>query len=383
MFALFFALFLLLFFRYAQSDVITYLFAEWLGEPVTARPWLWALGLTAVWMLLGRAGERWLVRRGRCGFAPYVIAGWAAAALVSLPFASVAYQGLLLLAGAALLLFAAWWERRLDRTWPGTRSLWQNFIPQAVQLLLLCLYVGFGAAASDVEHYELRTAQALHGHHPKRAYRVGEKSLAVTPRLFALRCYLLAKTHGRGLGDQIFRQPIPAGGSDNLFFPDDEWQRLNLPADSLYALLGSRPHAGESRMDYLRRCARLASFRQTTTERLAAPIDYYLCALLLDRRLDAFAREVKNFYPGKVARAKLPAYFAQALVYYNRTRTKPVVLYSDAAIAANYDDYTDMADTISAFAARRNLLRRSYGETYWWWAEYGAPSAASATVSAR
>lgn len=374
MFRLFFALFLLLFFRYAQGDVLTYLTGVAFGRAVEPYPWLCAIGATAVLVLLGRMGERWLSRRRRSTLPAYVVPAWLAAAWVSLPFASWAYQGVLLLAAAGLLLFFEWWERRLNRTWPAVRNLWQDFIPPAVRLLLLCLYVGLGAAATDVEHYELRTAEAIRTHHPKRAYRVGEKSLAVSPRLFALRCYLLATTHSRGLGDQLFKQPVPAGGSDNLFFPADEQQRLTLPVDSLYSLLGSRPHTGESRLQYLRRCARLAAFRQTTVERLSAPIDYYLCALLLDRRLDLFAREVKYFYPAKIARGKLPAYFAQALVYYNHVRTQPVVFYRDAAIAANYSDYTDMADTIAAPAARRNLLRRSYGETYWWWAEYGAPS---------
>ena len=30
-----------------------------------------------------------------------------------------------------------------------------------------------------------------------------------------------------------------------------------------------------------------------------------------------------------------------------------------------------MGDTLRQLTPRRNLLRRSYGETYWWWYDYG------------
>ena len=46
-------------------------------------------------------------------------------------------------------------------------------------------------------------------------------------------------------------------------------------------------------------------------------------------------------------------------------------MYHDSAIEANLRDYADMEAKLPDDASRPNLLRRSYGETYWWWHEYG------------
>lgn len=86
--------------------------------------------------------------------------------------------------------------RHRSRITPQTFGV--NFQFFAVQMLLLCLYVGVGNGVTDLQHYELRTAQALQSKHPKRAYKVGDKSYATSHRLFAMRCYLMATTHKRG-----------------------------------------------------------------------------------------------------------------------------------------------------------------------------------------
>lgn len=374
MLRLVFCLFLLLFFRYAQGDVVCYLESLCLQRPAEPHPWLSAIGLTAVMMCAGWVGQKCLTRHGRRSDGVYVFVGWLAAALVSLPFASWIYQAALFAVAVALYGCFGWWERRNDRRWGERRTLWQSFIPATVQLLLVCLYTALGAAATDVEHYELRTAEAIRTERPKRAYKAGERSLATSPRLFAMRCYLMAKTDRHGLGNEIFKQPVPAGGSAHLLFPDDARQRLILSPDTLYRLLGSTPRTGEDRYAFLRRCATEAAERAPMTTRPSAPVDYYLCALLLDRRLDEFAREVTRLYPAMVMKGKLPAFFAHALVYYDLHTTQPAPLYRDAAIEANYHDYTRMVDSITDLRQRANLLRRSYGETYWWWYEYGLKS---------
>lgn len=174
----------------------------------------------------------------------------------------------------------------------------------------------------------------------------------------------------KGLGDEVFSQMVPAGGAASLLLlPTDNYQQLLLPASKLERLLGSRRHANEGALAYLHRCAWLSAFKGDAKHTAAA--DYYLCALLLERKLDLFAKEIVYYYPTEVAQSKLPRYFAQALILYQRTRTQPDVFYTDSNIEANYRDYTDMADSIPDRIVRTNMLRYSYGETYWWWYSYG------------
>ena len=122
----------------------------------------------------------------------YVFTSFLVVSLVSFPFASVWWWVAAVLIALCIALLLVLWRKRLLRQWGSQRSLWQNFMPPTVFLLVLGLYMGGMAAVPDTVHYELRTAAALHAQHPHRAYKVGKKSLSTSPRLFALRCYLMA-----------------------------------------------------------------------------------------------------------------------------------------------------------------------------------------------
>lgn len=379
MFIFIYLIFLFLYFAYAQYDAAEYLAACIMGHPVSL-PSVWSSLLLTLLCFVLICGIRKLFAPRRLGLTVACVAtGWLAAATLSLPFASALWQVGLLAVAVSMVLIDWKYNLRLLRLWGPERTLWQKFMPRSIEMLVLCLYVGAGTAVSDVEHFELRTARALRSAHPEKAYSIGEVDLATSPRLFAMRCYLLATTHSKGLGDKILQQPVPAGGSQNLLLPNDERQQLLLSPDSLGQLLGCRPQSNEKVADYLQRCAYTAFQKQQKQKgmqhlspvRFNPAIDYYLCALLLDRRLDRFAHEIARFYPQAIAQGNLPTYYAQALVYYARQRTQPAVLYHDTAIEANLRDYTDMAAKLPDDASRPNRLRRSYGETYWWWHEYG------------
>jgi len=365
-------LYLLIFFAKAQSDVVAYLAAMIFGHPVAAWPWMTALLLAAVLTAMACGLEKILARRNCNAFPAYVASSWVAVTLVSMPFAGHVRHSVLLLVAVMLGVGDWWWKKQKIHTESDQRTLWQSFMPSVMELIALFLYTGVGAAAADTDHYELRTAQAIASGRSMQAYHVGERALSVTPRLFAMRCYLMATTQEKGLGEKFMEQPVPDGDSRILLFPTDARQQCLLPCDSLNRLLGGTKRADETPLAYFRRCAYaendVAKKNKHKIPRPAA--DYYLSALLLERRLDEFAREVKILYPAAVSNGTLPAYFAQALVFYVRQRSNPVVRYHDTAIEANLRDYSDMADTIPDRRKRCNLLRRSYGETYWWWYEY-------------
>lgn len=123
-----------------------------------------------------------------------------AAAITSAPFVSLYYQIGLLIAAVAVAGVMMWTDKF------SQRSFSQKTYVALLQLILLCLFVGVGNGVTDLTHYELRTAQALQSDHPKGAYKVGEKSYTTSPRLFAMRCYLMATTHKHGLGNKVFEQ---------------------------------------------------------------------------------------------------------------------------------------------------------------------------------
>lgn len=394
MFRKIFLIYIILFYAISQRDVVNYILSSWYGHPVPYYPVPTAILLAGIAILLAGWGERLLrkysPRHSHDTFPVYVITGWLVTLSVSYPFADIPWYVISILIGILAIVFEHWWYRgfrlhtaRLYGAIPPSSSsttghttpkylTWRHFLPCAVRLLILCPYIGIAAAATETTHYELRTAQALMSDRPQRAYHIGEQSLATSPRLFALRCYLIATTDPHGLGDKLFEQPVPAGGSRNLLLPHDDMQAALFPTNSLTRLLGGERSAGESLDKYLARCARIAWYRtqRNPAEAPLPAVDYYLSSLLLDRRLDDYAREVRRFYPRRVAQGKLPRYFAEALLLYTRQRTAPSVIYHDSAIEANYQDYSDMGDTIANPVARANLLRRNYGETYRWWYEY-------------
>ena len=196
---LLFTIYLLLYFRFAQYDVSGYWLSLVAGHFVEPWPWTMALVATGVLLLVLCLTERLLAHWHKPVIVAYAIVAWLATAGVGMAFTTVWHQLLLAAGGlvlAWLLMITDKHLRHRSRITPQTFGV--NFQFFAVQMLLLCLYVGVGNGVSDLQHYELRTAQALQSKHPKRAYKVGDKSYATSHRLFAMRCYLMATTQKRG-----------------------------------------------------------------------------------------------------------------------------------------------------------------------------------------
>ncbi len=372
MFRLIFSIYLLLYFRYAEGDTLAYMQSRLAGHWVEPRPWLSAIVITLALIAIAQLAEKLLRCKGYEGKSAYAVTAWAAAMIISYYFVSTLYLTLLTIAGivvtAATIALGLLGKNKTTQK-DSTPSFWRKCYPRLLQLLLLFLFLGIGSGVTDLKHYELRTAQALQTGKYKRAYHTGDKSYATSPRLFAMRCYLMARTQKKGLGEKAFEQMVPTGGSKCLLLPNDAEQQLLFPADSLYQLLESMPHKGETALKYFQRCAWLSSFNGKPNR---AAIDYYLTALLLERNLPQFAQETMRYYPHEVAQGTLPTYFAQAMVLYKRICERPIADYHDSSIEANYTDYQDMGDTIANTTIRNNTLRYSYGETYWWWYTYGS-----------
>lgn len=366
------ACFFLFYFGVAQGDSLQLLLQSICRRPLPHAAWPTAILLTILLLFCARKMERshTASRWHMAPFIPYIAAAWLAVMTVSIPFASGLHIAMLTLMALALAACQCWMVRRQKGGKSnGPANTWGSLLPHLLKLFILSIFMGAGAAATDVEHFEMQAAFRLQQGNPSKALQVGRKSLATSPRLFALRCLAMSTETGQ-LPKHLLDQALPARcGSEMLLLPADDRQPLLLSPDTLANRLGHmhRIH-GESAIHYFQRCARHMGPRPSIAS------DYYLCALLLDRKLDAFAQEVLWYYgPDLHASAhakRLPHYFAEALVLYTRMRTQPRITYHDATIEANLHDYSAMGDSIPNATARQNLLRDSYGETYWWYYDY-------------
>ena len=96
---------------------------------------------------------------------------------------------------------------------------------------------------------------------------------------------------------------------------------------------------------------------------------YLLMGYLLDKRLDDFAKWVGKFYD---LNDTLPQHYREALVLYSHLRSQPVVDYHHAVTEADFADYQQLERSEpNNKVLRQNLLRDTYGNTYWYYYEYG------------
>ena len=234
-------------------------------------------------------------------------------------------------------------------------------LKSAIVFLAVIMYMGLCSNSNDVVVYEVETAQALEDANYDEALAVGDQNLATSPRLTALRTYAMSHTED-GLAGSLFEYPIPAGGSSSLYVLPSDTLASTFPPDSLYAFLHCRPASDTvSARSY---------FHQAAKRRPSSPAhDYWLCALLLDKDLNTFAAELPQFYNVSDS-VVLPRYYAEAMILYGRTCQKPTIVYTDPNVTANYLDFKEKEQKTQSEAARRNILWRDYGNTYWWYYFY-------------
>lgn len=377
MYAAVFSLFLLLLLALSQYDSLAELLSRFAGRPLTVCAWAAAFVVTAFAVLFGHLCGRVFRRLGfACGEAA---AWWLTAAAVGLALGATdgGVWREVAVAVSAVALWAAFllWERHSgvrDASVPVALRESRRLRRALAQATALCVFAALAPGVPRVTQYERRAAQALFKGNADAALRVGERSLDCSSQLFALRCFAWGKIPG-ALGGNIFSRALPGGaaqrgGSDLLLLSSaGKSPYAAALSDSLASALGTRlPAVGKgAALPFFRACARKAVGRP------GVAADYYLCALLLDKRLDEFASELRRYYGGAVSEGKvLPAAYSEALALYSHLHPDVVPPRADTPVEANWRDYSDMGDKISDRLERANTLRRYYGATYWWYYDY-------------
>ena len=139
---------------------------------------------------------------------------------------------------------------------------------------------------------------------------------------------------------------------------DDKALRLN--ADSLYVYLGARPELGEPAMHFFERICEEESGNYTT-------MDYYLSALLLEKKLDEFVRAFDELY---IVKDSIPRYYQQALFLHRQMHPSKEEEPADEAMETLWSKYVEKQQELSGQRGEGNYMRREFGDTYWWYYQY-------------
>ena len=238
------------------------------------------------------------------------------------------------------------------------RSVMKSVNANLAILLLLCLTTVCVSNTDRAFHHELEVEHHLRYRDYGRALQVGERSTEAGRTLTALRA--LALSHSGQMGESLFNYP-QYEGAEGLFFDDDSLRTLRYTNDSVYWHIGVRPYRGESHLHLLRDACYKGTGKHTS-------LDYYMAALLLDKRLDDFVTALGDFYtPGD----SLPRHYREALLLC-RDRHPGYTFgeASDTLMAARYAEYCGRKAGIADPVERDNRMRRDFGNTYWWYFDH-------------
>jgi hypothetical protein len=258
-------------------------------------------------------------------------------------------------------VFIVWGSRLLQPYEPETKSvglfskvMWINVLTMSIMFVMVALISNH----NDVFHYRMRAENCLVEKDYAGALKAGENSLATDSSLTMIRAYALAK-EGK-IGDKLFQYPVV--GSSKVLLPDGLTTKLMIyPESDVYKDLGIWLKQKMPPLGYLQYIER----HHFATK---MGIDYLLTAYLLDRNLDAFVHTVRKYY--KLG-SSLPTHYREALILYTHLRSNPVVVYHSNVMDADYQDYQQLYHSESNEAIRMTKLRDTYGNTYWYYYQFG------------
>lgn len=244
--------------------------------------------------------------------------------------------------------------------------IWRNML----LFVLMFALVGYLSNGDESFKNEAKAYSLFKRGKTDEALGVAAKSLNVSHGLTVARAYYL--TDKNMLAEKLFEYP-QYYASEGLL--PSEAQKTILPSDTVYAMFGTERAAGESATDYLRRIVRSDTVPSSTI------VDYYLCALLLDKKITEFVTELSSYYNIEDDK-KLPKHYREALIYYNSTiegfddsvtgpdsEEDTQTLESDS-LAVQLRRMFEIEKQYSELHIRSNYVRKDFGNTYWWYFLY-------------
>ena len=262
---------------------------------------------------------------------------------------------LLLLVWGVLVLVARIYQT-IEPQEPGgvfSRRVWINMLVMALMIIGVVAVANTQAAF----HYRVHAERAMLRGDYEEALRVGEQSLESDASLTMLRIYALAR-QGE-LGERLFHYPMSLKGADVLpFDPSSGARTVIYPADSIYRFLGAIPKPS------VKSTAQYLSLLEKRGKATPAVGDYQLCAMLLDKDIDGFARAIGRYYE---VNDSLPRHYREALVLYRHLRSHPVEVLNDEVVEADYNDFRTLEDQYADKLERKVRVGEKFSGTYWYY----------------
>ena len=251
-----------------------------------------------------------------------------------------------------------WLLARAARLWLNPELENSLVVNSNLFILLMLCFMTVSIGNSDVHfHHELQMEEALRRQDYEKARQVGEKSMDPSRNLTALRAYAMSREGT--MGEYLFQYPQLYGAAGLLMGTSND-KALRLNADSLYVYLGDTPALGEPALTFFRRICEEESGNYTT-------MDYYLSALLLEKKLDEFVKAIDELYPTE---APLPRYYKEAFFLYNRMFSDDYLWVVDEDMNKRWEEYTNRQKELFGQCGEGNYMRREFGDTYWWYYQY-------------
>ena len=242
-----------------------------------------------------------------------------------------------------------------------SRPMWIN--------MLVMVFMMFGVAwvgnTNAVFHYRMQAESCLLRGAYKGALDAGWESLESDADLQMIRMYAMAR---RGeLGERLFHYPI-VGGSNTMLPTSGASHFVLYPVDSLYHAFGARPAHPMLPTTYLK----ALDGKTSSADRAGIALDYELCGLLIDRKLDDFVALLQHYPTGgdSLDTSRLPLHYREALTLYNHLRRHPAIIYRNPVMEEDYRNLRELEQKYPDATERRGKVEDWYGHTYWYYYNY-------------
>ena len=230
-------------------------------------------------------------------------------------------------------------------------------ISNTLIMLVGFLFTGLTSNSSATLHTQLKVERLLSQKQYDDALNILKQANNNSPSLSMLTAYTLS-LKGE-LPEKLFTYSV-AKGAQNLT-PDSLHTRMAFyPEGKLFHHIGVYPiqRMGAHRyLDYL--------YRHHLGKRPFT--DYYLMALLLDKKIDTFVAILPTLYD---VHGPLPTHYREALLLYTHLRTNPSIIFHSNIMDADFQDFQTLENKYLHPDVRRNAMRDTYGNTYWYYFLY-------------
>lgn len=230
------------------------------------------------------------------------------------------------------------------------KNLWINLLIITVQFMYVCAF----SNSDRLFHARLHVLQSLCEKDYDEALCTIDKLETSDRQLTTLIVYTLSKKNV--LAEKLFEYPL-RGGSVSLL--PDSTLTSKIGFDEIYHHLNLKIPGNQIHNSI--------EFIRHGRGRNKQAADYILCGYLMDKNLDAFVENITKYYD---INDLLPKHYREALTLYVHSHTAPKVIFKNSIMDADFQDYQNMEHDITDTEERKNKLRDTYGNTYWYYYQY-------------